>query len=183
MILTTITKTCKECWLERILTYFRKDSKWKFWVWTKCKSCTKKYNTNYYSENKDWIDDINKIYYENNKERLNYLNKLNKRKLYKTEEWREKMLLRNQKYRALKKSTDDWTINFSSTREVLDKQGWVCNYCLVDIMERSARHLDHIYPLSKWWVHSIYNIQWLCPHCNLTKSDKMDYNYNEDDTK
>jgi 5-methylcytosine-specific restriction endonuclease McrA len=30
-------------------------------------------------------------------------------------------------------------------------------------------HLDHIISIYKWWPHSIYNVQWLCGKCNLSK--------------
>jgi 5-methylcytosine-specific restriction endonuclease McrA len=33
-------------------------------------------------------------------------------------------------------------------------------------------HIDHIIPLSKWWPHSIWNIQILCPFCNMSKYNK-----------
>jgi 5-methylcytosine-specific restriction endonuclease McrA len=45
----------------------------------------------------------------------------------------------------------------------------MCNYCLKDIILREDRHLDHIFPLSKWWLHTINNLQWLCVKCNLSK--------------
>lgn len=46
-------------------------------------------------------------------------------------------------------------------------QKWICPVCDIDITYKY--HLDHIYPLCKWWEHSIYNIQLLCPECNMSK--------------
>ena len=85
----------------------------------------------------------------------------------------DKYRLYESKRRALKLSTSDWTINIEATTELLDKQWWVCNYCGIDIIDRTSRHLDHIYPLSKWGTHSIDNVQWLCCKCNLIKSDNI----------
>jgi 5-methylcytosine-specific restriction endonuclease McrA len=56
------------------------------------------------------------------------------------------------------------------TLELLDKQDYKCNCCGEDIHEK--RHLDHIMPLSLGGSNWIENLQWLCPFCNSSKSDK-----------
>jgi 5-methylcytosine-specific restriction endonuclease McrA len=33
--------------------------------------------------------------------------------------------------------------------------------------------MDHVMPLSKWWINSIFNIQWLCASCNMKKHAKL----------
>ena len=34
-------------------------------------------------------------------------------------------------------------------------------------------HVDHVIPLSKGGTHELGNVQLLCPHCNISKRDKM----------
>ncbi len=84
----------------------------------------------------------------------------------------EQVRINSSNRRGKIKTNSDWTITIKSTQALLNEQGWVCNNCGIDIMNRDYRHLDHIHPISKWGVHSITNTQWLCCHCNLVKSDK-----------
>ncbi len=53
---------------------------------------------------------------------------------------------------------------------LLIMQDYKCNVCQCDISH--FRHLDHHMPLSKGGTHTISNVVWLCPQCNLTKSNK-----------
>lgn len=49
-------------------------------------------------------------------------------------------------------------------------QKWTCVVCRCGIKEHY--HVDHITPLAKGGVHAAYNIQLLCPTCNVRKSAK-----------
>ncbi|CAB4130691.1 HNHc domain containing protein [uncultured Caudovirales phage] len=50
------------------------------------------------------------------------------------------------------------------------KQNGKCNICYIDICVK--KHIDHKVPLCKSGVHSIDNIQLLCPECNRRKGTK-----------
>lgn len=56
-----------------------------------------------------------------------------------------------------------------------DKQRWKCVICYCSI--KIKKHLDHIYPVSKGGENTIYNVQLLCPKCNMNKKakDPIDY--------
>ncbi len=54
----------------------------------------------------------------------------------------------------------------------LIKQDYRCVYCGDDITE--FRHIDHIKALANGGRHTINNIQFLCPHCNLVKGKKTE---------
>ena len=49
---------------------------------------------------------------------------------------------------------------------------WKCKICNCNLKE-CEYHLDHIIPLSKWWLHTILNVQRLCQKCNIVKQDKI----------
>jgi hypothetical protein len=142
------TKICTRCWLEKPIKDFHKS-----WWWrrhTKCKPC----KILYYTENKE----------EYNNKRMEYR---------KTEKWRLVKLNERHRRRQMIKTTNDWSVTQYSLDDMLDSQKWLCNICWCNIQNREDRHLDHIYPLSKWWLHTISNLQWLCVKCNLSKGDSV----------
>lgn len=144
-------KQCKICANTYDENLFYKNSKSKDWLESKCKHCREVEKKIYYSNNKDkWI---NCWKYRTNEKAKEYY------RVY----WQNK--------RAKKRYLSDGTINVLSISELLQKQNNKCNICSKDISKRIERHLDHIYPLSKWWPHSISNVQWLCCKCNLQKSN------------
>jgi len=58
----------------------------------------------------------------------------------------------------------------SELSSMLKKQNNRCKYCNQKIgRELGNIHLDHIIPLAKDGMHSIFNVQWLCETCNLKK--------------
>lgn len=142
-----------------------------------CKKCANTYDDNLFYRNrksKDWLESVckhcreveKKIYYSNNKEKWG-----NCWKYRTTDNAKEYYRLYNANKRAKKRTLSDGTITLSALSIILVQQGWKCNICNLDIKERKSRHLDHIYPISKWWMHSINNVQWLCCKCNLQKSN------------
>ena len=54
--------------------------------------------------------------------------------------------------------------------KLLELQRWTCAVCNVDL--RFGYHLDHIYPIARGGLNTDYNLQALCPTCNLQKNDK-----------
>lgn len=156
-------KTCSRC--RELKDNFWPDKKASDWLRSECKDCRKK---EYYNNREKLLKYKRDKYWED----PDKMRERTKRYL-KTEIWRENSRLNWAKRRALKKSTWDWSVDILSTTKMLDEQWWVCNYCWLDILDRAVRHLDHIIPLSKWWTHTIDNVQWLCAKCNMSKSDKI----------
>jgi len=163
------TKQCIKCKNIINIKNFSRTYKTKLSVRNECKKCRKKYLKEYSIKNKENISLYNKQYHYSNNEKI----KARKRKYNQIEYVKEKSRLQCSKRRTLKKTSSDWTITIEATRRILEDQWGVCNYCWLDITDRSTRHLDHIHPVSKWWCHSIYNVQWLCINCNLTKWNKL----------
>lgn len=58
------------------------------------------------------------------------------------------------------------------------RQGGRCAACHSPLA--GDEHLDHIIPLARGGRHSIGNVQFLCPACNLTKSDRLYADFRRD---
>lgn len=149
-----LEKICKSCNHQKNITEFHKSKKCKYWVRTICKECECKKRIDRYQNNRDKSILYQKEY------RL-------------SDKWKEIYRLARSKRRKLVNWTCDKTINYDSTQSILIEQYYKCNYCWKDISEHKSRHIDHILPLSKWWIHTIKNIQWLCCKCNLKKSNNI----------
>lgn len=195
-------QNCTKCWIQKPLSDFQKRKESKTWYRKDCKYCCKLVKSKYYLEHKDYFKEKHSNYYLENKEEIDARNReyhrihketikeqrqsyfeeyrINNREICnervrkwaETDNWKEHKILKEWKRRALKKSSEDWTINIESVTELFDIQWWVCVICKCDISTRK-RHLDHIIPISKWWSHSISNVQWLCATCNLKKGSKL----------
>jgi 5-methylcytosine-specific restriction endonuclease McrA len=88
-----------------------------------------------------------------------------------TETWRINKRKNQSKRRAIKKTFADDTITQTSLLKLIKIQKNQCIYCWCNIKENY--HIDHIIPISKKWIHSIFNIQLLCPKCNMIKNNKL----------
>ena len=87
-------------------------------------------------------------------------------------EAREHDRIRFHQYLARKRGTDDGTVTFEATVQLLAKQGCRCKLCSADLCV-VTKHLDHIYPISRGGKHTLSNVQWLCYRCNIRKSNHV----------
>jgi len=81
----------------------------------------------------------------------------------------------SRKRKVLLKTISDNTINAKELKSMLEVQKYKCVICNASISE--SKHLDHIKPVSKGGLHSIKNVQWLCPPCNMHKHNKWEEQY------
>lgn len=85
---------------------------------------------------------------------------------------RSKAAERADKYRMRRNLSDqDWA---SLTRQVIERDGWICSYCDLDISKSDVRHaIDHVFPLSKGGTNELDNLCMSCQPCNSSKGDKI----------
>lgn len=109
--------------------------------------------------NKDSINEKYDVYYEANKDTI----------LAKGRAWckANPEALRNKKAR---RNAVPGEITPGWIPKLLELQRWTCVVCNVDL--RFGYHIDHIQPIARGGENTDYNLQALCPKCNLEKSDK-----------
>ena len=150
-------KHCNRCNINKDVTQYKKDKRWKYWVRSICKECDIIYHSSYYNKNQNHIKWLC----------LKYKT---------TDIWKQKQSENAKRRKVFINNTDDKTINIESKKNLLLIQDNKCKICLISIKIGNSKHLDHIIPLSRGWIHSIDNVQWFCPSCNIKKWDKLNYN-------
>ena len=167
---TDNSQMCREC---KNFKEISDDNfyKWNTKTWFRyiCKQCHSERSAKIYllseEENIIRIKEAKKLRLDKTKE--------NERLYKKSEQFRLWKLNYRHRRRQIIRTTSDWTVTQTALDELLASQSCKCPLCWIDISERSERHLDHVIPLSKWWLHTISNLQWLCPKCNMKKSNKL----------
>ena len=118
----------------------------------------------YRNKNKEKIKIINSNYRIENEEEI----KRKEKEYRNTEYGKECKRIDCRKRRALRRTTADNTITKESLDTLLQSQNNKCYHCGCEL--GGDKHLDHYHPISKGGTHSINNVVWSCPACNLSKS-------------
>lgn len=174
------------------------SSSTKDWLRHRCKPCRKEYSSEYYKKNKDKISirwkkyykenkesilNKNKQWYQNNKDKhlqLTYKRRANnpdvskeiKKRYIISEKWRIKNRLWCANRRARKNNWDlPHHISYRQIKDIMVKQWWECAITWEALWDNF--HIDHITPLSKWWKHTIDNIQLTTPSANMKKWNRL----------
>lgn len=121
----------------------------------------------YYQNNKDLILLRDKIYKDKNRDRVNARN----RQYYKNH--KEDFIFRARERKKRIRETKDGTITKETLDYMYESQFHKCDYCGCNLDE-VGKHLDHILPLVKGGTHTLSNVHWVCPKCNLSKNDKTE---------
>ncbi len=83
-------------------------------------------------------------------------------------ELRKLKYIRDSLYFHFKRCKEAWKIDRIWWFEKLDRLWWKCQICWTT--EKIT--IDHIIPLSKWWMNTIDNLQPLCQSCNSRKGNR-----------
>lgn len=120
----------------------------------------------------DWLKEFQrakeKRYWENGgKER----DKIYRKKLTSEQKEKRKWARRANKMRREVKlrALEDGTITAKALKRIKETAK-TCPYCGININKENA-HLDHMTPISKGGVHSIYNVIMSCAKCNIAKNN------------
>jgi len=127
------------------------------------------YHKEYYQENTEAIKESNKKYRLENLEAIKEYNK----------EWAkenpDKVAACGARRRARKLAAGVFEVTSSDLERLYARQQGECAYCSSPLT--AEKHLDHVTPLSRGGRHSIGNLVWACPSCNLRKSAKSAYEF------
>lgn len=113
----------------------------------------------YRAANKEKLAAQTKSYRESNKDNL---------AAYRAGHLQERRLYKHTRRARLKSIGGVHTVN--EIQNLLELQKWKCAVCSVSVITKY--HIDHILPIKLGGSNDIYNIQILCPTCNLQKSAK-----------
>lgn len=164
------TKICNKCNVEKELSIdnFYASNTTKGWWRNTCIECKRKR----YEFIKNLSKEEYKLYVKECAEIRKEKSRLHHIEYKKSERHKLNKLNDKHKRRQYTKHSD-WTVTQTALDNLLLNQGCLCNVCEKNIANRSDRHLDHVYPLSRGWLHTISNLQWLCVKCNLKKWNRL----------
>lgn len=188
------TKTCSRCKQAQDRSCFYKDRHSKDGLCHQCKTCTKAHDVLYRQEHRERIKAYNAMYHASHRdERKEYkhryyeLNQEHQRQ--KATDWRSKnrsralhssrdyIKVHREQYNAheRKRRARKRMVGGTHTADDVIRQGtvqqWRCWWCGESCQEKY--HVDHLVPLSRGGHNGPDNIVIACPHCNLSKCDKM----------
>jgi 5-methylcytosine-specific restriction endonuclease McrA len=156
-------KTCTKCKAEKQESEFSKDKKAKDGLSYHCKACVRarhiecaerisEQKREYRLKNKDAVAAMLRAWSSAN---------LDKRSAYE----------RNRN--AMKRSSNG-THTAKDVKGIFESQRGLCATCEVKLFKSGKKkfHVDHIMPLAKGGRNDKYNLQCLCPECNLKKHAK-----------
>lgn len=118
----------------------------------------------YYHKNRDRILQYGRKYRSENPERMQELNAA----------WHKANPVKRRVYterRRTRKLNAEGSHSVSDIQTLYEKQAGKCFYCGKDVGD--AYHVDHVVPLARGGSNSPDNLVIACPHCNLSKSDKL----------
>ena len=169
-----LLKKCTKCEQLKPVAEFNKDVTRRDGCYPSCKECYSEYyakireqkliyKREYREKNKVKISEFRRKHYQQNKETG----------IQAATDWAtanpDKRRVASSNRRARKRAAQG-KYEFADVVSLLKSQHGKCAYCRLSI--NKEYHIDHIMPLSRNGGNDKYNIQLLCPTCNLQKRDK-----------
>jgi len=145
-----MNQICSKCREEKSSDEFYKQTKSRIGLSLYCKKCSLKSLREWRSKNPKRPAELSKNWRDKNKEKSK--------------------MVRAASYAKRRAFKVNGSINSSFIKQLMDYQKCMCVVCRKDISK--SFHLDHIVPISKGGNSEKYNLQLLCPECNLRKWNK-----------
>lgn len=194
----TLPKRCTKCgnYYPPTSNFYHKNKATKDGLRYECKTCHKKDGQRYFQENKDKCYSSQQAWEDRNKE---YLTKwyadyyqAHKDKYYErgkkwNEEHRDKCREYDKRYRD--KYPEKVRVKFNRRRNAIGAhtpqevtqhlvtQKYKCWWCGRRITGKNY-HVDHRIPLSRGGTDYANNIVISCPHCNMSRADRLPHEWN-----
>lgn len=138
------------------------------------------YFAQYGAEHKEQVAEYGKRWYEANREHHLQTNKRSKdanrehyrelcRKNYR--EHKDRYYDRQRRKRAARRLIPG-SHTFEDVLRQFDRQGGRCYWCS-ELIDEDVYHVDHVIPLSRGGSDDPDNLVCACPHCNLSKGDRL----------
>lgn len=201
-------KLCRKCNVEKPATEFHKQSEKKDGLQSRCKVCKLSENASWYAENAERHAENGRAWnLANPEKRVSYSRKYRKSNPEKAKESYQSWNAANpekraeiykayrtanpekfaQKYRnrRAKKKSSGGSHTTSDVRAIFESQRGLCANCPNKLIKsgKNRYHVDHIVPLAKGGSNDKYNLQCLCPGCNLRKSAKDPFDWAKENGK
>lgn len=170
-------KACTKCLLDKTPDMFAKDRQKKDGLCSYCKDCYRAY----YATVRDQRLQKKKAYREINAESISayridhYARNAEKGRLD-SRAWAKENPVKRRASESNRRSRlrgADGVFTANDLTKILESQKWRCACCRKSI--KSDYHADHIHPLARGGSNDKYNIQALCPTCNMNKKAKDPY--------
>jgi len=165
-------KVCTKCNIEKTKDGFRKHKGQKDGLSSQCKSCLSRNDREYRDNNQEKIAAGNRQYYANNQEKI-----VDCSRQYRANNT-DKIAAYSRNSRARKRNAYG-SHTVAEIRAIFDSQLGLCANCKAKLFKSGKYkfHVDHIVPLVKGGSNDRYNLQCLCPTCNLRKNAKDPFDW------
>lgn len=167
-------KTCTKCKIEKQTSEFSRDKKSKDGFSYHCKNCVRARHI----ECDDRIREKTREYRKNNKQAIAELMR----------KWSAASLDKRSSYErnrnAIKKNSSG-SHTAAEIKLIFESQRGLCASCPNKLFRsgKNKFHVDHIMPLAKGGTNDRYNLQCLCPTCNMRKHAKDPFDWAKENGK
>lgn len=189
MSIECTTKRCSKCGIEQSIDEYWHDKTKSDGHRPECRSCCKYYQDKYRTDhrdivlrrkhlyrecNRDVLRSKQRQYYRSHRQDVEFIHSERKRLSAWKRTNRPKATVWAHRRRA-RKLTAGGTHNATDIQRQGAVQKWRCWWCGEDC--KDSYHIDHMVPLSRGGHNGPGNIVIACPHCNLSKHDKLPHEW------
>jgi 5-methylcytosine-specific restriction endonuclease McrA len=133
----------------------------------------REYRKQQYAQNREQAIEDARRWREENPERYRATMRRYKRKHYRENREAYRVYVRNRRARL---AEVDGSHSVEDIETMYHQQNGLCHYCGASIED--GYHVDHVIPLSRGGSNSPDNLVLACPHCNLSKNDRLPSEWN-----